>query len=133
MKPTEKNEVPGLQRELLTNLRIADHETNGHPLLAPDQVEPARNWLSRILVDARALRGHINLLQDLYQAKFRFRPARRDWMAGEPAPRVEGSGAFRYRQLLSEEKVLAIARDGLEAKDNQGIDVLTNREVAELL
>jgi hypothetical protein len=118
-------EVPEPERHLLGALHHSDTQTAGRPTLPAEQVEAARNWLGRILVDSGRLAAHIDLLRELYGATFRYRPPRRDWPGDEPAPQVEPSPQFRHNQPLPESQARVIVE--------QGPDSLSGTELAALL
>ena len=142
MNPTTGRTVPGEVRDLLANLRVSDQQTNGRPELPPEQAQPARDWLCRILVDSRLLLAHLDLLQEFYGARFdsplprRFlgegglaveslRQAGTERANGGEAPRGEGVTGFRHNGLLPEAEARAIA--------GRGPDMLADTELATLL
>jgi hypothetical protein len=124
MNPTASQEITGKVRDLLTDLRISDQETDGRPRLPLDRVPFAREWLARVLVDGRPLVAHLALLQELYGAKFRTPEPRRFRPEGGRPP-VQPPAGFRHNQLLPEETAQAIVERGPE--------VLTDDELAPLL
>ncbi len=120
-------EVPRDERNLLADLRLADKETNGRPTLPAEQVNLARQWFTRLMVDGRSMNGHIQLLQEFYQGTFA-PPSLPRWLCreGPPPPRrTDPSAGFRHYELLEEDKALAVAERGSEA--------LTDDEMAVLL
>ncbi len=124
MSATVAYQMTSDQRDLLANLRISDEATQGQPQLPAEAVGLARDYLSLLLVDIRALIAHLESLQDLYRAKFRYPLSSRFGLEG-PRPPLEVAAGFRHKQLLPEETVRAVAE--------RGIGVLPPAELALLL
>jgi len=120
--------MPGPWRDLIVNLCVSDQETNGQPLLPPAEGDRVRDYLSRLLVDFRALTAHVQLLQEFYQATFHAPLPRLGWINGQqPLDHATPARGFRHNQLLPEDKAQAIAKRGV------GSDVLSNQDLAVLL
>jgi hypothetical protein len=120
------SEVPKEVRNLLSDLRLADEQTNGRPTLTTEEMILARNWLSRILLEGQALCYHVQLLQEFYRSQFE-PPSlpRRLWIEGlPPLRRTSAAAGFRHYQLLPEDKALAVAERGLEALTDDELPVL---------
>ena len=117
--------VPELPRDLMQRLRDSDRATGSRPLLPAGGRDKAQPWLRRILVDFDALDQHIALLQDFYDAPFRYsRPQRNDWAAEQLLPPAEPS-KFAHAARLADDRVAAVA--------DQGVEVLSDEEMAALL
>jgi hypothetical protein len=113
MRSTIRRQVPEQQRQLITYLRGLDEETNGHPVVPSEKVALAREWLARVLIDGRCLTAHLDLLNQLYRAKFHPSLPRTLMGEGMKPSWAEPSGAFRHFDLLEREEALALARGGL--------------------
>jgi hypothetical protein len=111
------------QRELLTKLLTSDKATQGQPELPSEIVELARDYLSLVLVDARAEVAHIEQLQQFYRATFHYPLSRRFWLGEQWVPGSEGTLAspyppgevaagFRHNQLLPIQTAQAVAERG---------------------
>ena len=97
--------------------------------LSADQCDLALRWLRRILVDFEALDQHIALLQELYDAPFRYsRPRSNRLNVDDP---VEPPQPFKFRhcQRLPDEQITTILNDGvnwLRTKDDVLKQLLLN-------
>jgi hypothetical protein len=111
MQPTTTYQVPEAERNLLTNLRLSDEETNGCPALPADQVERGRAWLARILIESEPWVAHTKLLEKLYRARFRI-PLPRVWTEGQRFVAADAARGFRHNQLLPEEEARTLAERG---------------------
>jgi hypothetical protein len=118
--------IPAEEKDLLLNLRIVDeqHHRPGDALADEKQLDRARGWLTRILLDVRARVAHTDWLCEAYQAKFR-PPLPRRLCDGLTPPRPEPSSRFRYYALLDESQAVQIL--------SEGVGGLPASEVAQLL
>jgi hypothetical protein len=113
MKPTETDQVPEAERNLLNNLRLSDEETNGQPVLPAEQADLARGWLVHVLLESGPWIAHIRLLESMYRARFRT-PLPRAWTEGQPFIRPDAAVGFRHNQLLPQGEARALAEKGLD-------------------
>jgi hypothetical protein len=104
---------------------LFNSDRDGRPTLPAWGREEAFAWLRRIIVDFDSLEGHIAFLQELYQEPFQYE---------RPGPLAEGvyrlplgngPSRFKHRDLLADERIVAVADDGPGA--------LADRELAGLL
>jgi hypothetical protein len=116
--------MSGDQRDLVTKLWISDEGTQRRPQVPAEAVLLARDYLSLLLMEVKAEVAHIELLQELYRAKFRCPLSRWFWQ-GELRPPFTVAAGFRYYQLLPEEIARAVAE--------RGPGVLSGEELAVLL
>lgn len=124
MASAAPTQVPNEQRDLIVNLFISDNETGGQPALKPEDVAPAREWLVRVLLEYDCLLAHIDLLQELYRAKFRYPRPRWDRAWGEPPPPADPNTPFRHHQLLPGTKARTVGEKGPDVLDDNGVAAL---------
>src|SRR5262245_22871452 len=107
--------VKAQARDLIVNLRMADEETGGHPVLPPEHLGLARDYLEWLLLDPiEGMKLHIELLEALYKARFRVPLPRRMRVPGIPGP-TSPHGGFRHMERLPEAEALAVLDHGLAA------------------
>jgi hypothetical protein len=99
---------PEIPERLLRSLRAAGQDA----AVPADQVEPALEYLRRLLLDFDALERHIAFLQELYDSPFCYARPRRDYWSPERAePDLQGS-RFPYAKPLPDPLVHAILDEG---------------------
>jgi hypothetical protein len=112
-------------REAIVRLVGRDRDTHGSPGLGGDR-EALREWLAQLLVDSEKLIGHMEFLKGQRGGEARPRPAVRTRGPAAP-PGVEALAGEANRDLLPEEKSLAIADRGLgELEDGEAARLLLN-------
>jgi len=115
MTTSYATEIP---RSLIQEVFQSDQRTRGKPTLPAEQRERAQRWLTRILVDFDALDEHIGMLQSLYSADFCYPRARRDcWTTEQLEPSAEPT-KFTQSDRLTDDRVSAVADDGINALDD---------------
>jgi hypothetical protein len=101
-------------RNLIADLFRSDEQTGGQPVLAPDQVEVARDYLEQLLLDVTGrLQQHVAGLEKLYQARF-IAPLPRSWRRGAAPPVQSPPAGFRHSAVLEEPLALAVLEGGVE-------------------
>jgi hypothetical protein len=110
MKANAACEMPAEVRDLVVGLHSAD-KTCGKPVVHKEQLALAREWLSCVLVDSGPWIAHRELLNELYQAKFR-QPLPRGLTEGRPLLRPDAALGFRYAQLLPTDEAESLATRG---------------------
>jgi hypothetical protein len=114
------------QRDVIVNLHITDQQTKGHPVVRPEEVPTARQWLLEVLADSDKLSEHAALLAELYRGVIRPPTSRRDRWHGEPAAWPSPS-TFTHFEPLAEGLAKAIAENG------SAVATLTEDQLARLL
>lgn len=112
-------ELPELPRDLIESVFHSDRTTGGRATLPAGGRDRALAWLRRALVDFASLEQHLALLQEYYDAPFRFPRPRRDcWTAEQLLPHA-GPTKFQHTDRLPDERVAAVADQGIEAFSDQ--------------
>jgi hypothetical protein len=101
-------------RDLIFDLRLSDEKTGGKPVLAPEQVVPARDFLERLLLRPSEMQQHFLLLNECYKGEFT-PPLPRRLRGGMTLPLPPGATAhFLHAEPLPEPLALAILEGGVD-------------------